>query len=231
MKFNKLSIVIPAYNEAKTIGAILQKLSEADLGVNKEIIIVNDGSTDNSREVLDRYQDKYIIIHLPENQGKGAAVAAGYKVSTGDYAVVQDADLEYNPNDLKRLINEAEECGAQAVYGSRRLGLTRKKSPKAGWFYYLGGVYLTWLTNFLYGTAITDEATCYKMVSKQVLDKINIEAKGFEFCPEITAKISRQGVKIHEVPISYIPRSQEEGKKIKLRDGLIAIWTLIKYRF
>ncbi|MFA6593807.1 MAG: glycosyltransferase family 2 protein [Candidatus Buchananbacteria bacterium] len=231
MKINKLSIVIPAYNEAKTIEAILQRVAEADLGVAKEIIVINDGSSDNSKEVLDRYRDKYVIIHFSQNQGKGAGVAAGYQVATGDYIVVQDADLEYDPNDLKKLINEVENCGAQAVYGSRRLGLTRKKSPKAGWFYYLGGVYLTWLTNFLYGTAITDEATCYKMVSKQVLDKINIKAKGFEFCPEVTAKISRQGVKIYEVPISYIPRSQEEGKKIKLRDGLIAIWTLIKYRF
>jgi glycosyltransferase involved in cell wall biosynthesis len=201
------------------------------LGVEKEIIVVNDGSSDNSREVLDRYADRFIIIHHSKNQGKGAGVATGYRVATGDYVVVQDADLEYDPNDLRRLIDEAENNNAEVVYGSRRLGLSRKKSPKAGWIYYLGGVYLTWLTNLLYRANITDEATCYKMVSKPVLDKISIKATGFEFCPEITAKICRQGVKIHEVPISYIPRSQEEGKKIKFRDGLVAIWTLIKYRF
>jgi hypothetical protein len=145
--------------------------------------------------------------------------------------VVQDADLEYNPADFREMIKLADEKDAQVVYGSRRLGLVKKKNPSAGWFYHLGGTFLTISTNFLYGTKITDEPTCYKMVSKNVLSRINLKANGFEFCPELTAKIARLKIPIFETPISYYPRNKKEGKKIRLKDGIVAIWTLIKYKF
>lgn len=231
-KIQKLTIVVPVFNEKNTIEEILRRLEKVDLGaVQKEIIIVDDGSDDGTREILKRYEAEYKIIYHPKNLGKGAAVRAGFAESSGDYVVVQDADLEYDPEDFKKMVEVAERKGADAVYGSRRLGGGAKKNPKAGALYYFGGVLLSELANLLYGTKITDEPTCYKMVSRKALEKLNLTANGFEFCPEITAKIARLKIPIYEVPISYHPRSKKEGKKIKLRDGLIAIWTLIKYRF
>lgn len=232
MKIKKLSVVIPVYNEKNTIEIILDRVQKADLGdIEKEIIIVDDGSKDGTREILKKYENVYKVIYHSQNNGKGAAVMAGFGLATGDYVVVQDADLEYDPNDFRLMINKAEKDNAEVVYGSRRLGKAKKKNPMAGWQYYFGGVLLSVLANLLYGSNITDEPTCYKMVSKKVLNKIKLEANGFEFCPELTAKIARLKIKIHEVPISYNPRSKKEGKKIKLKDGLIAIWTLIKHRF
>ncbi len=232
MTISKLSIVIPAYNEEKTLEGILSRIEAVDLGdVEKEIIIVDDGSVDGTREILKKHENKYRVIYHDKNMGKGAAVRTGFGVATGDYVVVQDADLEYDPNDIAAMVKLADEKGAGAVYGSRRLGLFKKKNPMAGWVYHLGGRFLTLLTNFLYGISITDEPTCYKMVSRRIIDRIELKANGFEFCPEITAKIARMSIKIYEVPISYVPRSKKEGKKIKFKDGVIAIWTLIKYRF
>ena len=196
--------------------------------VSKEIIVVDDGSWDGTREVLKKYENRHKIAYHERNRGKGAAVRTGLQIMSGDYAVIQDADLEYNPADFKRMLEYAATNNAEVVYGSRRLG--RGKSPTAGWQYYIGGVFLTHLTNFLYGAKITDEATCYKMVSRSVLEKLNLCSNGFEFCPEITAKIARQKIIIHEIPIDYAPRSRAEGKKIKLIDGFIAIWTLLKYK-
>ncbi|MBI4812160.1 glycosyltransferase family 2 protein [Candidatus Falkowbacteria bacterium] len=232
MKISKLSIVIPAYNEEKTLEGILGKVEAANFGhVEKEIIIIDDGSGDKTREILKKYENKYRVIYHDKNMGKGAAVRTGFGAATGDYVVVQDADLEYDPNDIAVMVKLAAEKDAGVVYGSRRLGLLKKKNPMAGWVYHLGGRFLTLFANFLYGISITDEPTCYKMVSRRIIDRMELEANGFEFCPEITAKIARLGVPIHEVPISYNPRSVKEGKKIKFKDGLIAIWTLIKYRF
>jgi len=228
MKIKKLSIVVPAYNEKNTIEIILRHLEEVDIGVEKEIIVVDDGSKDETKDILLKYETKHKIFYHEKNQGKGSAVRTGLKNATGDYVVIQDADLEYDPNDFKRMLEYAETNNVEVVYGSRRLG--KGKSPTAGWQYYLGGVFLTFLTNILYGANITDEATCYKMISRDVFGRIKLCATGFEFCPEITAKIARQKIKIHEIPISYNPRSKKEGKKIKLKDGLVAIWTLIKYR-
>lgn len=224
----KLSIVVPVYNEKNTIETILSRLEDADLGVEKEIIIVDDGSKDGTRDILKKYESRYKVLYHEQNQGKGAAVRTGFKNMSGDYAVIQDADLEYNPKDFKRMLEYAKANNAEVVYGSRRLG--KGKSPTAGWQYYLGGVFLTFLTNLLYGTKITDEATCYKMISRNVLNKFNLCSVGFEFCPEITAKIARRKIPIHEIPIDYIPRSKKEGKKIKLKDGLIAVWILVKYK-
>ncbi|MDD5590181.1 MAG: glycosyltransferase family 2 protein [Candidatus Portnoybacteria bacterium] len=231
MKINKISIIIPAYNEAKTIERLLARVEETDLGCEKEIIVVDDGSSDDTPDILKRYESKYRIIRHLKNRGKGAAVRSGYQAATGDCAIVQDADLEYDPRDIGRMIKKAEEENAQAVFGSRRLDWAREKNQKAGWIYHLGGIFLSALTNLLYGTKITDEPTCYKMVSKETLDRIDLKAEGFEFCPELTAKIARLGIKIYEIPISYFPRSVREGKKIKIKDGAIAIWTLIKNRF
>ena len=231
MKISKLSIIIPAYNEAKTIEQVLNKLEDIDLGAAKEIIVVNDASRDQTAEILEKYEDKFVILHHKKNMGKGAGMRTGIGRATGDYIITQDADLEYDPGDIKKLIEAAEQNDAKVVYGSRRLGRARKKNEKAGWSYYMGGVILTLITNLLYGTTITDEPTGYKMIAKEVLDKFNIESDGFEFCPEVTAKVSRLGYKIYEVPISYAPRSREDGKKIKPKDALIAVWTLIKYRW
>ena len=229
MTINKLSIIIPVFNEKSTIEKILDILEKTDLGdVSKEIIIVDDGSRDGTREILKKYENRHKIVYHERNRGKGAAVRTGLQIMSGDYAVIQDADLEYNPADFKRMLEYVAANNAEVVYGSRRLG--KRKSPTAGWQYYLGGLFLTFLTNFLYGTKITDEATCYKMVSRSALEKLNLCSVGFEFCPEITAKIARQKIIIHEIPIDYMPRSRAEGKKIKLRDGFIAVWTLLKYK-
>lgn len=224
----KLSIVIPAYDEERTIAETIRRVEAADLGVAKEIVVVDDGSVDSTREILASFGDRVKAISLPENRGKGAALRAGFAVATGDYVVVQDADLEYDPADLRLLVAKARE-GNKAVYGSRRLG--RGKNPMAGFSYYAGGVLLSWLANALYGTRITDEPTCYKMFDRELLASIPLVCEGFEFCPEVTAKVARRGVPIVEVPIGYAPRSRAEGKKINWRDGLVAIRTLIRYRF
>ena len=230
MKFETLSIIIPAFNEIETIEKILKNIEEVDLGVVKEVIIVDDGSTDGTREILKKYEDKYRVLYHNENKGKGAAMRTGIDSATGDFMIPQDADTEYDPLDIRKLIEKAKEKKAKAVFGSRRLGKAKKKNVKAGWSYYAGGVLLTTITNILYNTRITDEPTCYKLVERELIDDFKIESRGFEYCPEVTAKIARQKIKIYEVPISYSPRSKEGGKKIRPKDGLIAIWTLLKYR-
>lgn len=233
MKIKKISIIIPVFNEEKTIEIILDKIekSRIRLDIEKEIIIVDDGSTDKTREILKAYSEKYRVILQKNNSGKGSAVRTGFVLASGDYAIVQDADLEYDPNDIQGLIERAEASGAKIVFGSRVLGRD-KREETPGVFYYLGGHFLSWLTNFLYGTQITDEPTCYKMFAREVLDDIKLECDGFEFCPEVTAKAAKAGYEIIEAPISYKTRSKKEGKKIKLfKDGSLAIWTLLKYRF
>lgn len=230
MRIKKLSIIIPALNEEKTISQVLKDILVLDLGdTEKEIVVVNDGSTDKTKQLLEQFQGQCIIKHHGENQGKGAAVKTGIENSTGDYIIIKDADLENDPKDIIPILQKAEEMNAQAVYGSRNLKKENKAEIKMA--YYFGGRFLSWLTNFLYSTSITDEATCYKLVNRKLLDQFDIESQGFEFCPEITAKIAKSGNKIYEVPISYNPRTTKEGKKLKLfKDGFLAFWTLIKYR-
>lgn len=229
----RLSIVIPVYNEKNTIAQILAKLEKADVGAAKEVIIVDDFSTDGTREILKGYEARHKVIYHEKNRGKGRALRTGFAQVSGDWAVVQDADLEYDPNDFKKMIEKAERTGAQVVYGSRRFN--RKyhyfEGRYSGHVYALGGIFLTWLTNFLYRTKITDEPTCYKMIKMDLLRSIDLKCERFEFCPEITAKIAKRGIRIHEVPINYFPRHKDEGKKINWRDGLEAIWTLLKYKF
>ncbi|TSC87217.1 MAG: glycosyl transferase 2 [Parcubacteria group bacterium Gr01-1014_8] len=225
----RLSIIIPAYNEARTIGTLIERVQSVQLeGYEKEIIVVDDGSKDETSAIAKR-SGVIVVVH-PKNRGKGAAVRTGFEKATGKYVVVQDADLEYDPNDFRAMLRCAKEKGAQVIYGSRRLPRANEKPNRGAWYFYAGGLLLTILTNILYRTRITDEPTCYKMIHRDVLKKIRLTAEGFEFCPEITAKIARLGIPIYEVPISYAPRSVAEGKKIRLRDWFIAVWTLLKNR-
>lgn len=217
---------MPVFNENKTVREIVRRVQEVPL--HKEIIIIDDGSTDGTREAFKELKADNIRIILHEkNQGKGAAIRTGLGMATGDIVVIQDADLEYDPMDYLKLVPLIESGKAQVVYGSRILGSKQRSYHR----YYLGGRLLTLLANLLYGLKITDEPTCYKMFKREVMDRLELDCTGFEFCPEVTAKVARLGYAIHEVPISYHPRSFEEGKKIKWKDGLIGIWTLLKYRF
>lgn len=228
----RLSIVIPAYNEERTIAALLEKVLALNLSpIEKEILVINDGSKDTTGHILAQYADRVTILSHPKNRGKGAAVRTGFEKASGDYVVVQDGDLEYNPEDFRTMLDFANKNHAHVVFGSRWLPHPEGGQRKGGLRYYLGGQVLTWLTNLLYGTRITDEPTCYKMMHRDVLKRVTLTSEGFEFCPEITSKIARLGIPIHEVPIRYAPRSREEGKKIRARDGVIAIWTLLKNRF
>lgn len=231
MKIKKISIVMPVYNEEQTLKDIIELIEKVDFGeIEKELIMVDDGSTDSSKSILNTYKDKHKIFFHDENKGKGSAIRTGFENATGDYVIIQDADLEYDPDDIKKLIDKAEKDGSKVVYGSRILGINKGKTSNQ--FFYFGGRLLSFLTNILYGTKITDEPTCYKMFHKEVVGKMKIESKRFEFCPEVTAKSLKLGYNIEEVPISYNPRSKEQGKHIKLfKDGSMAIWTLIKYRF
>ena len=230
----KISIIVPVYNEEKTISKILDKLSKVNLKIKKEIIIVDDGSKDRSKELIEGYienkkrnkTEDYRFIPK-ENPGKGSAIKEGIKSATGDIITIQDADLEYNPEDYKKLIKPIIQNKAEVVYGSRFL----KEHKPMYKTYFLGNKLLTLLTKILYNSEITDMETCYKVFRSDIIKNIKIKANRFDFEPEVTARILKQGIKIKEIPISYSPRSIEEGKKINWKDGLQAIWTLIYWRF
>lgn len=226
----KLSILIPVYNENKTTKQLIDLVRKVNIGkVDKEIVVVDDGSTDNTFEVLRQIKGIKLIKHK-KNQGKGAAIRTAIKHATGDIILIQDADLEYDPNEYKSLIDPIINGRAKVVYGSRRLKKDNKKY--SGVSFYMGGIFLTFITNILYPSAhITDEPTCYKVFKADIIKNMNLRCKRFEFCPEVTAKVIKKGIKIMEIPISYYPRSVEEGKKINWRDGIEAIWVLFKYRF
>ncbi len=225
----KLSIVIPCYNEKRTIFEILKRVEQADIGsVEKEIVIVDDFSTDGTRELLQSNGMPHKVILHDRNMGKGAAVRTGFQHITGDVVIIQDADLELDPNDYRHLIEPILRGECQVIYGSRYL---RGNKLHSGMLAYVGGKFVTWVTNILYGSDLTDEPTCYKVFSRELLQSIPLTCKRFEFCPEVTAKILKRGIKIRELPIAYYPRKAHEGKKIGWRDGFEAVWTLIKYRF
>jgi len=235
----RLSVIIPAYNEEKTIYQLLKKVAKANTRkIKKEIIIIDDCSKDNTfKEVLQfkkRFKKKsgYESIKLLRhkgNRGKGYAIRTGIKHARGDIIIIQDADLEYNPNEYYSLIKPILDGKAKVVYGSRRL---KKSNKTAGFSYFIGGIGLTFIANLLYpNLKITDESTCYKVFKVDILKSLNLKCKGFEFCPEVTAKLAKKGIKICEVPISYYPRTVKEGKKIKWRHGFEAVWTLLKYKF
>jgi len=231
----RLSIVIPAYNEEATLAALLERVHALDLfPIEKEIIVVNDGSRDRTLEIASVYATNHkniTVLSHETNLGKGAAVRTGFAHATGQYVVVQDADLEYEPNDFRAMLALAQEKNAGAVYGSRRLPLPGQTIHPGRWYYYFGGLMLTYLTNIIYDTRITDEPTCYKMIRGDILKTIPLTSNGFEFCPEITAKIAKRGITIYEVPIHYQPRDTAHGKKIRPKDGVIAVWVLLKNIF
>lgn len=231
-KTNKtLSIIVPCFNEQATIRKIVDLIVSAKTpGFKKEIVIVDDGSTDDTPNIIRLLLHQEIkTVTLDKNRGKGNAVREGIKHATGDLVLIQDADLEYNPEDYQKLLEPISESGASVVYGSRILKKTNKKG--AGLIPYLGGIFLSKLTNFLYNTDVTDVCTCYKVFDSKLLKNLDLKCTRFEFCHEVTARVAKRGVEIVEIPISYNPRSVAEGKKIKWRDGVEAIWTLIKYRF
>jgi glycosyltransferase involved in cell wall biosynthesis len=225
----KLSVIIPAYNEEATIEKLLQLVKEANIGnVQKEIIVIDDGSKDNTLKEVSKLSDIKVIEH-EKNRGKGAAIRTGIKFATGDIIIIQDADLEYDPQDYKSLIDPILEGKAKVVYGSRTAKKSNKLYTKIS--FYIGGRSLTWLTNLLYNTHITDEPTCYKVFEADLLKNMGLKCERFEFCPEVTAKVAKRKIRIHEIPISYYPRKVEEGKKIKWQDWVEAVWSLLKYRF
>src|SRR3989344_1285457 len=232
----KVSIVIPVYNEEKTISKIIEKVNRVDLStlhLKKEIIIVDDGSSDKTKDILKNVKNAVVCIHK-KNQGKGAAIRTGIKKVTGDIVIIQDADLEYSPDDYKKLLMPILKGKSKVVYGSRFMNYKPKffnKAKKDLVLHYLGNKFLTFVTRVLYKSNITDMETCYKVFRKEVLKGIKLESNRFNFEPEITAKICKKKYKIEEVPISFKPRSFEEGKKINIKDGIIALFVLIKYRF
>lgn len=225
----KLSIIIPVYNEEKTINKVLDKVLRVPLKkIKKEIIIVDDFSTDRSRKILNLLKKKNIkVFYHKKNMGKGYALRTGLKHITGDIILIQDADLEYNPDEYQNLLDPIIKGKAMVVYGNRFTGYNKPKYR----IYYLGNLALTFFTNLLYGSKINDMETCYKVFRKEALKNINLKSRRFDFEPEITAKFLKKGYKIHQVPISYQSRSIKEGKKIGWKDGLEAFYYLIKYRF
>ncbi len=224
----KLSILIPVYNEEKTIAELLDLVLATDVGAEKEIVVVDDASTDRTAEILEGYRDRALVIRHERNRGKGAALRTALRQATGDFVVPQDADLEYEPADLKRLLDAARERGVRVVYGSRRLHRANKQYSAIS--FYLGGVLVTWVANILFGLRLTDEPTCYKLVDRKVIEAMDLRCERFEFCAEVTAKAARMKERIIEIPIIYRPRHMNEGKKIRARDGIETILTLWKYR-
>jgi len=222
----KLTVVIPVYNEKETIQTIVHRVQAVP--IDKEIIIVDDDSTDGTKEVLKQLQAEGVkVLYHERNMGKGAALRTGFQHVTGDLAIVQDADLEYDPQDYLKLLQPILEGNADVVYGSRFSGQNQNMMS----LHRFGNQFLTFVTNVLYGTSITDMETCYKLFRAPLLKDIKIECDRFNFEPEITAKILRRKLKIVEIPISYSARKFSEGKKITWRDGFSAVWTLFKYRF
>ncbi len=224
----KLSVIIPTYNEEKTIEKILKRVQATQIPT--EILIVDDGSLDNTRNILktlDGVNNVRVILH-ERNQGKGAAVVTGIQNASGDVLLIQDADLEYDPRDYPALLQPIEEDLADVVYGSRFLGAPRRT---AMFWHMVANKLLTFMTNILYNTILTDMETGYKVFRREVVKDIKIHAKRFDFEPEFTAKILKMHVRIYEVPIRFAPRDYSEGKKIKLKDAFMAVWTLLKYRF
>lgn len=224
----KIAILIPIYNEINTLKFILQKIEEVDFcGLEKEIILIDDFSTDGTRDILKELSDKYKIFYHDKNMGKGAALRTGFEHVTGDITIIQDADMEYDPIDYEPLVKLLLEDKADVVYGSRFL------NEKSSFMLlsFLANKFLTIMTNILYNVHLTDMETCYKAFKTEFIKDIKIKSNRFDFEPEITAKILKKGARLKELPISYHGREYDEGKKITWKDGLHAIWALVKFRF
>jgi len=224
----KISVVIPVFNEKETIETIVNKVYALDF--DKEIIVVDDCSTDGTREILERMETEGIKkVFLPENRGKGAALRKGFELVVGDIVAIQDADMEYDPQELKLLAEPIIRGVADVVYGSR---LSGGKAQRVYMFWHLvGNKFLTLVANILYNTTLSDMESCYKVFRSRILNEIKLNSSRFEIEVELTAKFCKNKYRIYEMPISYYGRTYDEGKKITWKDGLSALWNLIKYRF
>lgn len=221
----KLSVIVPAYNESATIAVLLARVLAVDM--DKDVIVVDDGSTDDTRTIVETFAARGVrLLAHAGNRGKGAAVRTGLRAANGAVVIIQDADLEYDPSDYRQVCQPIFDGIADVVYGNRWHHGTGVSYQR----YLLGGRMLTLVTNLLYQAGISDEPTCYKAFRTSVIRRIRLCSDGFDFCPEVTAKVRRLGYKIHEAPISYQPRTFEQGKKIRWIDGLIALYVLAKYR-
>ncbi len=224
----KLSVVIPVFNEVQNIAEIVKRVKATRLA--SEIIVVDDGSVDGTRDVLKKLDGKgsvHVILH-EKNQGKGAAVRTGLHAASGNVVLIQDADLEYSPRDYPELLRPIDDGIADVVYGSRFLGGPRRAVM---FWHMIANIMLTFMTNILYDAILSDMETGYKVFRREVLDGMHLRASRFDFEPEFTAKVLKRHHRIYEVPISFNPRDYSEGKKIKVRDAFVAVWTLLKYRF
>lgn len=225
--YRLLSIIVPVYNERNTVGEAIRRVREVPLDIEREIIIVDDGSEDGTLDILRRLSDSTVrVVTQTENQGKGAAVRRGIEAARGDAIVIQDADLEYDPRDLPRLLRPLMEGQARVVYGSRFTGEHRNMF----FWHWIGNRFLSLVTNILFNTTLSDMETCYKMFDAELLRSFKLSANRFDFEPEVTATALRLGERIWEVPISYAGREMHEGKKITWRDGFPALATLIRLR-
>jgi glycosyltransferase involved in cell wall biosynthesis len=222
-----LSVVVPVFNERSTVAEIIRRMRAVELPVRVEMVVVDDGSSDGSDKVLAALADSTVrVIHHTRNRGKGAAVRTGIEAARGDLILIQDADLEYDPDDWPSLLAPVLKGKARVVYGSRFTGERKNMLPS----HWIGNRLLTLVTNLLYKSTLSDMETCYKLFDRRVLEGVTIESDRFEFEPEITAKVLMQGERIYEVPISYAGREMSEGKKITWKDGFGAMWTLVRFR-
>ncbi len=224
-----LSFIIPVFNEKQTIEEIIQRVREADLGLSKEIIVVDDGSSDGTKELLENMTDKnlHILFH-PQNRGKGAALRTGFEAATGDIVCIQDADLEYDPRDYAGVLAPILDGRADASFGSRFLGGPHRVLY---FWHYVGNRIITTFCNIMANVNLTDMETCYKAIRRDVLKRLRLRSNRFGFEPEITIKLSRHRCRLYEVPISYSGREYTEGKKVTWKDGLAALFHIVRFRF
>jgi dolichol-phosphate mannosyltransferase len=221
-----LSVLVPAYNEERSIAQILEKVLAEP--TPKEIVVVDDGSKDRTSQIVETFADRGVrLIRHERNSGKGAAIHTALLHAHGRFVIIQDADLEYEPNDFSAIMAPLLSGEVDVVYGSRNM----TRNPRVSKLFYWGGRAVTFVANLLFGSHLTDEATCYKAMRRDLLETLHLRSRGFGFCAEVTGKLLRRGVRIREVPITYAPRGWQEGKKIKMSDGAAAVMILLWYRF
>jgi glycosyltransferase involved in cell wall biosynthesis len=227
-RYSTLSVIVPVFNERVTVAEVIRRIRAVQLPLDIEVIVIDDGSSDGTDKVLAALGDSTVrVINHDQNRGKGAAIRTGMESVRGDLVLVQDADLEYDPEDWPKLLDPILRGKSQVVYGSRFTGERKNMMP----LHWVGNRFLSLVTNLLYSSTLSDMETCYKLFDRRVLEGITIESDRFDFEPEITAKVLRRGYRIYEVPISYAGREEDEGKKITWRDGFAALRALVKFRF